>query len=118
MAKDDYFVLVYKLLGYLYKCLRKEERPSLEIISPNTKDFPISEEYFTYMLDHLLSDGYIEGLARVNRIGNAPKFKETTGIQITPKGIEYLQENSTMKKVAELLGNAGEIVTGIIGLLK
>ena len=28
MAKDDYFVIVYRLLKYLYDCLKKSEKPN------------------------------------------------------------------------------------------
>ena len=114
MGKDDYFVLVNKFLRYLYKCLKHGTSPDVELLSPNTKDFPINEDYFTYMLEHLLADGYIEGIAKVQIIGKPVQFKETSGIKITPAGIEYLEENSTMKRVTDFLGTAGEIAeTGL-----
>lgn len=114
MAKDDYFVLVYKLLRYLYRCLKENTAVSREIVSPDTKDFPIGQEYFSYLLSHLLADGYIEGLVEVGRIGSPTLFQETTGLSITPKGIAYLEENATMKRVGELLGPAGEIASAVI----
>lgn len=114
MAKDDYFVLVNKLLRYLYNCLKTGDAPRWDILSPGTKDFPIGEEYFLYMLLHLLADGYIEGVVEVRRVGRPVKIKETTGISITPKGIDYLEENSTMKKATEFLGQAGEIAAAIL----
>ena len=49
MAKDDYFVLVNKFLRYLYKCLKQNIAPDWNLLAPNTKDFPVHEEYFTYM---------------------------------------------------------------------
>lgn len=113
MAKDDYFVLVNKFLRYLYKCLKRSSSPDLNLLAPNTQDFPVSEEYFCYMLTHLLADGYIEGIAECKTIGGPVQLKETTGLSITPKGIEYLEENSTMKRVTELLGPAGEIAGAI-----
>lgn len=114
MAKDDYFVLVNKLLRYLYKCLKQGLAPDWNLLAPNTKAFPVHEEYFTYMLSHLLADGYIEGIAEVRRIGSSAQFKETSGLKITPAGIEYLEENSTMKRVTEFLGPAGEITGAVI----
>ena len=114
MAKDDYFVLVYKLLRYLYRCLKENLPASWEIVSPNTKDFPIGPEYFIYLLSHLLADGYIEGIAEVRTIGSPVQFKETGGLAITPKGIAYLEENSIMKRVGEFLGPAGEIAHVVI----
>lgn len=114
MAKDDYFVLVNKFLRYLYKCLKQGVLPDWSLLAPNTKDFPVHEEYFIYMLTHLLADGYIEGIAECRRIGGPVQFKETSGLKITPKGIEYLEENSTMKRVTEFLGPAGEIAGTVV----
>lgn len=115
MSKDDFFVLAYKLLNYLYKCLKSGERPDIERLSENSKDFPIDASYFSYLIEFLLKDGYIDGLTPVPMVGQSQKYKETSsGIRITPKGIDYLQENSNMKKVASFLGKGGEIAEKII----
>ena len=114
MAKDDYFVLVYKLLRYLYRCLKGGTTASWEVVAPNSKDFPIGQEYFAYLLFHLLEDGYIEGIEEIKRIGGPLQFKETTGLAITPKGIEYLEDNNLMKRAGEFLGAAGEIANVVI----
>lgn len=118
MAKDDYFFLVCKLLKYLYRCLKSSIPVDWSLIAPNTKDFPIDEEYFTYLLSHLLEDGYIEGVVKVNSIGQPTRFKETTGLKINPKGIEYLEENSLMQKVANVAGPAIEIASSVIPALR
>lgn len=39
--------------------------------------------------------------------------KILSNLQITPKGIEYLQENSTMQKVKTALKDFKEIIPGI-----
>ena len=109
MAKDDYFVLAYKLLQYLYRCLKEGKPADWGLISPNSKDFPVNQEYLAYLISHLLADGYIEGIAEVRKIGRTVQFKETDGLRITPAGIAYLQENSMMKKAEKFLGPAGEI---------
>lgn len=114
MAKDDYFVMVNKLLRYLYKCLKQNITPDWDLVAPNTKDFPVHEEYFAYMLSHLLAAGHIEGIAEVRKVGSPVRFKETDGLKITPDGIAYLEENSTMKRVTEFLGPAGEIAGTIL----
>ena len=114
MSKDDYFVLVYKLLQYLYRCLKQGVPADWELLSPNSKDFPVNQEYFSYLLSHLLADGYIEGIAEIQKAGSPVKFKETDGLRITPNGIAYLQENSIMKKAEKLLGPAGEIADMVI----
>lgn len=114
MSKDDYFVLAYKLLRYLYRCLKEGTPASLDIIAPNTENFPVPQQYFTYLVSHLLADGYIEGVVEMKAIGAPVQFKETTGLAITPKGIAYLEENSTMNRVQEFLGPAGEIANMVI----
>ena len=116
MSKDDYFVLAYKLLRYLYRCLKEGTPASWDIIAPNTENFPVSQQYFTYLISHLLADGYIEGIVemKAKAIGALVQFKETTGLAITPKGIAYLEENSTMKRVQEFLGPTGEIANMVI----
>jgi hypothetical protein len=50
MAKDDYFVLAYRVLAYLYDCLKGKKKLNPDYLKPLTKDFPIEEEYFNYVM--------------------------------------------------------------------
>lgn len=111
MAKDDYFVLAAKILVYLYSKLKGKATKDISYLSPRTKDFPIEQDYFEYVLLQLEKQGYIENLY-VQKHWGGQIVKVTEDLQITPDGIEYLQENSMMKKVfstvkdlAELAGN-------------
>ena len=56
MARDDYYVLVYRILEHLYKCLRASKRADIDYIKPLTKDFPIEQEYFDYIFRNLLKE--------------------------------------------------------------
>lgn len=110
MAKDDYFVLAYKLLKYLYKCLKSGATIDFEYLNHGTKDFPIQEDYWNYLLEKLSNDGYIEGVI-VIRSDNGPTLIRKTNIfRITPKGIEYLQENSMMKKAADTVKEIARLI--------
>lgn len=111
MAKDDYFVLAYRLLAYLYDCLKKEKKPDWEYMMYETKQFPISEDYFVYLFEQLCNGGYIEGVLVFPQNGYCG-IKDT-GIRITPKGIEFLQENSCMKRAAQFLKSLKEAVPGL-----
>lgn len=121
MSKDDYFVLAYKLLAYLYDCLKSGESPDMEYLDYDTKAFPIHEAYWHYLLTNLYKDGYIEGIAIEGIAFVSIPYRENKGVkilsnlQITPKGIEYLQENSTMQKVKlhYALKDFNEIIPGI-----
>lgn len=110
MAKDDYFVMAYKLLKYLYDCLKKGKKPETEKIKHNTKHFPVGEEYFNYLLETLTRDGYLRNVIVIDMDDGAlVNFGED--IQITPKGIEYLEENSLMKKIANGVKDIGGLLT-------
>lgn len=114
MANDDYFVLAYRLLSYLYGCLKSGEEPDWERLNYETKEFPVGEDYWNYLLEHLLLDGYVEGAALLPAVGGTQKrIKLSRVFQITPKGIEYLQENSAMRKAAEFLKTLKQTIPGI-----
>ncbi len=114
MAKDDYFVLAYRLLSYLYACLKSSESPDMEYLQCGTKDFPIAEPYWEYLLEHLLTDGYVEGIVLVPVIGRTTKLvKLTPELRITPDGIQFLQENTAMQRAAQFLKSIKETIPGL-----
>ena len=103
MAKDDYHVIVYKILSYIYARLKKGEPVEPEMLMYDGGLFQINREYWVYIFANMLEEGYINGLHNV-RAGNGYYIKEQLGnCEITPKGIEYLSENSLMKRVKNFL---------------
>lgn len=109
MPKNDYFVMAYKLLKYLYDCLKNGKQPNTNLITDDSRFFPIGKEYFTYLIENLVDDGYIKNV-KVARYDDEVSVFITDDIQITPKGIEYLQENSMMKKMAKAITNIAELI--------
>lgn len=70
MAKDDYFVLEGKILVFLYRKLKgSSAKDAEEYLQPHTKDFPISEEYFRFVIGSLAEEGYISGYKIVKAWG-------------------------------------------------
>lgn len=115
MAKDDYYVLAYRILAYLYECVKQGQQPDLDYLTYDTKQFPVNESYWNYVLANLLQEGYIEGVYLVPILGRNDKgIKGMQDIRITPKGIEYLQENSMMKKAGKVLKELKELVPGLL----
>lgn len=112
MAKDDYYVIVGKILLFLYRKLKgREGRNTLEYLVPNSKDFPIRSEYFDYVIRHMHKDGMLENVALTAMPDGEPlTVYITEDTQITPKGIDYLQSNSRIAKVMEHIPEALEIV--------
>ena len=110
MAKDDYFVLVYRILAYLYYCVKEGVEPDMEYLTYNTKYFPICESYWEYIIEHMFNDGYISGVAIAKGLNRGVGRIKIIDIKITPKGIEYLEDNSNMKKAREFLKSIKEIL--------
>ena len=46
MAKDDMEVIMYKILKYLYECMKKDIDPQMEDFSWNSKLFRIPQNYW------------------------------------------------------------------------
>lgn len=110
MAKNDYFVIVGKILTFLYLRLKGETDKGIEYLSPNTEDFPISKEYFNYAIEHMYNEGLIENLNTVKTpSGKLLDLSINEGTQITPRGIAYLQDNSNIRKVLQMVPMAATI---------
>lgn len=105
MARDDYFLMVYRILSYLYRCIRNGKQPDEEYLRPQAKDFPIEYGYWSYIWENMVKDGLVENVSIVPVDGAEPLVRLQSNTRITPNGIEYLQENSIMKKTAKFIGN-------------
>lgn len=109
MAKDDYYVIVYKILADLYGNLKagKENDPAMLMYDGGL--FNINRKYWTYIFDNLVKDGYITGLTHIEE-GDGYYLKgQLPHCQITPRGIEYLCENSLAEKARQFLKDVKDI---------
>ena len=110
MPKDDYFKIVYVILTELYHCKKKNENIDLRNIS--SARFQIPEGYLLDILSDMREEGYVKGFEILNS-KTGRYIMSLEDITITMQGIEYLQDNSKMKKVAEALKTIKDIVPGI-----
>lgn len=109
MAKNDYYVLVYRVLMYLYNCLKKGEDVDVSKLTPQW--LGINERQFEYIFDTLLDEeGFILNAAYIEDY--AGKHRQND-IMISPKGISYLHENSTIQKVKKSIKRISDIVGNI-----
>lgn len=123
MAKDDYSRIVCLILTYLYARLRgkTEERPEV-YLQPMTKDFPVEEGYFNFILEEMQKKGWIAGLQFIKAWGgDIVRVNGLSRIQITGDGIQYLCDNSTMRKALEWFCDnvpaLPGLVTTVMGIL-
>lgn len=60
MAKNDYGVIVCIILSYMYECLKAGKQVELELMNPEA--LKLCDNYWMYIIRHLVKDGYIEGV--------------------------------------------------------
>lgn len=86
MAKDDYHVIVYKLLAYLYVQLKAGEDIDPRCLAHDGLLFQINERYWTYIMENLVKSGLVEGLDILRPWGDAVIIDGLQSCRITPAG--------------------------------
>ncbi len=100
------FTIIYKILKALEQSMDYEEFDS-ELISPET--LGITKERRDKLLVEMQNEGYISGVY-VKRYIRGDSIVKSERPEITIKGLEYLSENSMMKKAANLLKGVAEVI--------
>lgn len=103
----DNFKIIYKILTILEKSMDLEEFDS-ELLS--AERLGISEPRRNRILEQLIHYGYVEGIEVYHTFDSTYPNVLPTRPVITLKGMEYLQENSIMKKVASAAKGIIDIV--------
>lgn len=117
MAKDDYDILVFKILTYLYACLKGKTIYDADVLEKMVFD-GINEQYRTYILRHMADDGLIEGYRYSHAWGNVYiSLTDLSESQIMPEGIAFLRENSKMKKALNFLKESGDAIASLAALI-
>lgn len=114
MPKDDYYAIAYKILTYLYETLKKGlDIDPLQISHTGGKLININKKYWLYIMENLLKDGYIENIEIIKLDYPDPVIVGLDTCRITPKGIEYLNENTVFKKARETFKDISDIINAI-----
>lgn len=103
------FTDIYKILHGLESCMDLEA-VNLEMISPET--LKISRERWEKYLEMLQDAGYIKGV-RISTYISGEKSVNADNIQVTLKGLEYLNENSMMKKAYRTIKGIKDVMPGM-----
>lgn len=110
MAKDDYHVIIYQILSYLYQQLKKGQDIDVSLIKHDSKYLQINRKYWKYIIINLLSEGFIRGVVVDEDIEGNLEIYNLDQCEITPKGIEYLTDNSTIEKAKKFMKDLKDIV--------
>lgn len=118
MAKDDYDVLVYKILLYLYAVFKRKKVFDEEEFKEALKVKEISEEYLINILNSMQEENLIKGLSFINPWGGEVLLSnDYSCMKIKADGIHYLSENGKMKKVRDFLLENADIFASLIKIL-
>lgn len=102
MSKD--FTAIYKILRFLD---RNNGNEDYDLGTISAEMLEISEAKWEQLLIELQRNGYIDGIVYTKTLEDKfPHLAGTLQPRITLKGMEYLEENSFMKK-------AGRVIMGI-----
>lgn len=115
MAKDDYFVISFKILAYLYAVLKGKEIFSKQKYDKAIGKKELNEEYLNRIYKMMSDDGLIEEVVFTKAWGNVyiPLFEENE-LQITSKGIQFLEENDSMKKAGKFLQDKADVICNVL----
>lgn len=121
MSKKDYEVIVFKILVYLYGCLKADFSFSFAGFDKATSRKDYDDKYFATVIRMMQNDGLIEGAVFEKVWGNSyVMINDYSDLAITSAGITFVSENDKMKKVKEILmkipGYAAEIIGIVLNL--
>ncbi|MGN1480745.1 YjcQ family protein [Porcipelethomonas sp.] len=105
------FTVIYKILKALEQSMDYEEFDD-SLITPEI--LGVSRERRNKLLIEMQRNGYITGLIFFNSLGqHSSQIREPLEINITLKGLEYLSDNTMMKKAANMLKGIKDTIPGI-----
>lgn len=110
MVKDDYHVIVYQILAYLYTKLKEGEPIDPDMIRHDSDYLKINEKYWIYIIVNMINQGLITGPVISRTWGSEIMISALERTQITPAGIEYLCDNSFLEKARRFLKDVKAIV--------
>lgn len=114
MAKDDYEVILYRILVYLYAVKKRSITFEALTFEGSVKRNVENEQYFTDILRMAQDEGLIKGLEFTKAWGNDwLLISDISDAEITAEGIRYIKDNSKMQKIGEMLKDAGDIIIGL-----
>lgn len=106
----DNFKIIYKILRFLEGSLDFEQT---DVAAISYQRLGISKERWEQFLIMLQDSGYITGIVTAQSLAEDKRhIAEPIQPVITLKGLEYLVENTLLKKASGLLKGAKDVIPG------
>lgn len=99
MAQNDMHVVMYKILAYVYSCMKEGQTPDRDEWSSGRLGIP--NEYWKQIVRELVEHGYITGVGI--RPSQSTCYLDVGVPRVTMDGVEFLMENSMMAKARQFL---------------
>lgn len=109
MASDDFEVLAFKILSYLYRCMKSGKKVDIAALRQLVG---CNETYFGAVVRSLQSKGLVEGFdfdAFSGVVIDSPSIAAMSDPMITMDGAIFVSENSRMRKAKDFVGHAFEV---------
>lgn len=103
MANNDMYVVMYKVIAYLYDCMKKGIAPEGEKWSCMALGIP--ESYWASVVSELVDHRFITGV-KVIPYGDGARMVSIGRAEVTMEGVAFAQENSMMAKAKAFLQDA------------
>lgn len=103
MAQNDMYVVMYKIIAYLYDCMKRGVEPVDAKWSHDALGIP--ESYWTSVVNELVAHRYIVGV-EVNSFLSGERMVSSFRPEVTMEGVAFAQENTMMAKAAAFLRDA------------
>lgn len=117
MAKDDMEVIMYKILRYLYECMKRDVTPDLQKYGWHSDLLDIPKQYWCKIIRILVKKDLVTGFS-VFTTKDGVLIQTEPPIEITYEGREFLRENSGMKKAKTFCGEAFEVLlSAAVGII-
>lgn len=102
----DNFKTVYRILNFLKK---SEQHDEFDDENFTAEHFGLAGRQWALTLERMTDDGHVKGV-EVRRSVDGYVVVHLAQPRITSKGLEYLEENSLMRKAARLAKGIAEIL--------
>ena len=110
MSNNDFFTVAYKILSYLKYCYENGIKPDPNILNADT--FNISKAQFAKTLKMLSEHGYFSGVKFTPTKIEGIIIGGLYNASITIEGLQYLAENSMMKKAYRIFKEVRDWLPG------
>lgn len=112
MSRDDLPVVLYKILAYVYECMKRGTIPTMTDVR---KLCEVNDSMISAALSEAIDESFLKGV-KEKHYWSGSEY-DLTSARLTLKGSEYLLENSTMEKSRKLLGEPFQIILSqVVGI--